>query len=433
MQAYHAGSVPEQSRMPRWRQRQIAREERRTWQGRLALLARESLTGMSITLGIDAFEEMAEQEAESLCGAPRGKHAPGQREAYLHGSKTVEATLAGKRVTVTVPRVRGVAGAGERALQCVKAAEREDLLTEAALAQCLHGVSQRGYRGSLHSLVRVPEGAVARGDSRSAVSRRFITATEQRMAAFLKRPLGDRHWLVLFIDGVHVGDQQILTALGLDEHGGKLVLGLHPGCTESAAECEELLTGLAERGLCADEGLLVVIDGGKGLAKAVTKVLGRARIQRCHQHKIRNVQDHLPEDRREWLRHRMMAAWAQPTAPKARAAMQRLRRELRQAGHDEAAASLREGLGQTLTCHELGVAADLRRILVTTNPIESPFARCERLAKRVCRWHPGQALRWAATALELAEQAFRPVNQPEALAELAAALQRGAAQTGLPA
>jgi len=225
-----------------------------------------------------------------------------------------------------------------------------------------------------------------------------------------------------------LGPHHVIAALGVTEAGEKRGLGLWEGATENAEVCRSLLEDLVRRGLSTERGLLVVMDGGKGLAAAVRAVLGdRVLVQRCTCHKDRNLMDKLPEHRRDAVHRALRRVWSAEDAKVAERRLSRLLQRLEREGEEAAARSLEEGKDEMLTCVRLGLHPDLRASLESTNLIESAFSRHEGVAHRVKRWRNGnQALRWAAASLALAEQGFHRLPGAEHLGALAAALERHA-------
>ena len=208
-----------------------------------------------------------------------------------------------------------------------------------------------------------------RAASKSAVSRRFVQLSQEQLTQWLARPIGDLDLPVVMIDGMHYRDRVILLALGIDAKGNKHVLGLREGSTEATRVVASLLSDLVERGLDADRMRLWVIDGGKALRKAIVQTFGTtAMIQRCQEHKRRNVLEHLPEDLHVSVKRALKDAWSATDAELARRQLNRLVTSL-QAKHPGAAASLREGLEESLTVQALGITGALYRTLRTTNPI----------------------------------------------------------------
>jgi putative transposase len=256
------------------------------------------------------------------------------------------------------------------------------------------------------------------------VSRRFVAATEKQMAEWLGRDLGAIDLVVLMIDGVYIEEHVLLVALGIDVDGKKHVLGVREGATENAASCTALITDMRERGLRTDRAVLAVIDGSKALAKAIRDVYGaRAPIQRCQAHKSRNVLDQLPEDSRPSVRQALRDAYGSADVARAKKLLTNLARRLRDE-HPGAAASLEEGLDETLTVKRLNLPSKLERQLSTTNAIENLMGAVRQLTRRVKRWRGGRMiLRWTVTAVADAADRFRRVTGArEGMAALVRAL-----------
>jgi transposase-like protein len=301
-----------------------------------------------------------------------------------------------------------------------------DPLEARALEQMVLGVSTRRYARSLEPL---PAAVAARGTSKSAVSERFVYGTERKLGELLSRDLHGLKLVALMIDGVHFGEHVVLAAVGVDERGHKHALGLREGATENAAAVKALLADLVERGLDTNRSLLIVIDGAKALHKAVAEVFGRrALIQRCREHKKRNVTEALPERLRASVRSAMVQAYASGDAKRARRLLENLARQLEHQ-HPGAAASLREGLEETLTVMRLELPENLERILSSTNLIENLFSRVREIGRRVKRWQGGtMVLRWTAAGVIEAERGFRKLAGYRALPALVVALRAHDAQ-----
>lgn len=383
----------------------------------LANLMRSTLLDTVITTGSIEAIRMLEEQREALCGP---KHSQdGERRAYRHGHCPGSLVMGGRRVTLPRPRVRALDGR-ELELSAWKQWSDEDPLEERALQQMLLGVSTRGYSSSLEAL---PAPLPERGKSRSAVSRRFVRGTQKRLADLLNRDLSGLRLAVLMIDGIHFDDHVVLAALGIDEGGHKHVLGLWEGATENARACKGLLEDLISRGLGSERALLVVIDGAKALYKAAKDVFGdRALIQRCQEHKKRNVSDQLPESMRPSVRRAMNQAYESSDAKRALRLLENLVARL-EGEHPGAAASLREGLAETLTVIELGLTGALRLTLRTTNPIDNLFGSVRKVSRRVKRWKGGRMmLRWCAASVLDAATRFRKIRGYAEMPKLVAAL-----------
>ena len=250
-----------------------------------------------------------------------------------------------------------------------------------------------------------------------------MVGTTKKLAELMRRDLSGLELVALMIDGVHFAEHVVLAAVGIDRSGTKHPLGLREGATENAAACKDLLADLIERGLNPDRTILVVIDGAKALRKAVLEVFGeRALLQRCQAHKKRNVTEALPQRLRASVHSTMNQAYATGDPKRARRLLENLARRL-ESDHPGAAASLREGLEETLTVMRLGLPENLERVLSSTNLIENLFSRVREVARRVKRWQGGvMILRWTAAGVLEAERHFRKIAGYRALPKLVAAL-----------
>lgn len=370
----------------------------------LGEMVRRELREFVVVAGMTALATVLEQERSGVCG-PRYTHNL-KRHARRTGHAPGELVMGGRRVRVKRPRARTLDG-NEVVLPSWTAFAAEDPLHERALTQMLVGVSTRKYGRSLES---VPDGVSTRGTSKSAVSRRFVATTETQMGLWLGRDLGDVDVAVLMLDGVYIEDHVLLVALGIDSDGKKHVLGIREGATENATACTSLLSDLRERNLRTDRTTLIVLDGAKALAKSVRDVFGaRGLVQRCQAHKTRNVLDQLPEEMRASVRQAMREAYGCADAVRAKKLLLNLARRLRDK-HPSAAASLEEGLDETLTVMRLCLPRSLERVLSTTNAIENLIGSVRDLGKRVKRWRDARMIvRWTVTAVADAATRFRRI------------------------
>ena len=384
----------------------------------IARSAKAQLLSLSVALGLATLQELFTEELTRLVG-PKGTHHA-ERRAVRHGSERRCVTLGGRLVEVSRPRARTRAGK-ELPLATYAAVADRDLLSEAALARMLAGLSTRHYPDGLEPVGDVP----SRGTSRSAVSRRFVQGTAAKLAQLRSRDLSQLRLLALFIDGIAIGGHTIVVALGVDATGGKHTLGLWEGTTENAAVCGALLSNLIERGLPTDRALLFVIDGGTGIRKAIRDSYGAlAPVQRCRLHKRRNVLDHLPEGLRPVIGRKLDQAWVKDDPDAAERTLRSLAASLEEA-HPGAAASIREGLEETLTICRLGLSPALLKTFKSTNPIESLNDGIRQVQHNVKRWRSGtMALRWTAAAVLEREKRFRRINGHRDLWLLERALDR---------
>jgi putative transposase len=373
----------------------------------LAGAAREGLLALAVGTGLGVLGSLLEADVERLVG-PKGRHQP-DRVAVRHGTQPGQVTLGGRRVRVDRPRVRSADGTAELPLPTWQAFAGTELLDQLAVERMLAKLSTRRYQVGLEPVGSRADQASS-GTSKSAISRRFVAATERALAELLAADLSSLDLVALLVDGIRVAEHCCVVALGITIDGTKVPLGLAEGATENTTVVRDLLAGLRDRGLEVTRPILVVIDGAKALRRAVTEVFDHPVIQRCQLHKLRNVTDRLPDAVASTVAKRMRRAYHHPDALIAEAELEALARELDRS-HPGAAGSLREGLTETLTIGRLGVPPTLARTLRSTNSIESMIAVCRDHAANVKRWQDGQmALRWIAAGMGEAASQFRRVN-----------------------
>ena len=393
--------------------------------GELAGAAKEGLLALSVGVGLGVLHELMAAEVDAVVG-PKGRHDPG-RTAVRHGHDRGEVTLGGRRVPVARPRARTADGEHEVGLDTYAHFAARDQLTDVMLERMLAGVSTRRYARTGEPVGSEID-AISRSTSKSAVSREFVSRTREHLIDLMSRPLDDLRLAVVMLDGIELKGRCCVVALGIDTDGVKHPLGLWDGSTENATVATTLLANLVERGLDVEQGVLVVIDGAKALRKAVRDVFGvHTPVQRCVRHKERNVLDHLPEHARDAVRRRLRAAWSVDDHDRAREQLRILAAELERT-HPGAAASLREGLEETLTVTRLGLRGSLKRTLASTNPCESMIETVRRISRNVKRWRNGDmCLRWTAAGMLEAEAQFRRIIGHPDLAKLALAVERDVA------
>jgi putative transposase len=343
------------------------------------------------------------------------------RRAIRGGSAPSEVVLGGRRISLPRLRVRSLAGKEVR-LPSFTYASAQDPLDAYTLEAIAIGVATRKYQRTLDPL---PAGVSERAISKSAVSRRFVALTSNKLTTWLAAPLDGLDIRLLFIDGLYFRDHVILLVLGVDTQGVKHVLGLREGTTENATVCKGLLADLRQRGLGLDHPVLFIIDGGTGLRKAIRESCGDvALVHRCQVHKRRNVLEHLPEDMRPRVKKAIDEAYGLADADLAKRRLEQIAAGLDRT-HPGAAASLREGLDETLTLQRLGLSGALYRTLRSTNPIENLNGLVGHFTRNVRRWRDGRMLvRWIAAGLEGVRRSFRRVRGYTDIPKLIAALDR---------
>lgn len=349
--------------------------------------------------GLLLMRAAIEAEVEQLAG-PRYARLE-QRRASRWGSQAGYVVFGGQKVRLARSRVRDPAGQ-ELPLANYRAFQTDGRLQRAVAARLVLGLSTRNYEPAVQDFCR------GYGIKKSSVSRHFVRASAQALRELVERPLGGLDLAVLILDGLTFAEQMLVVALGVDGTGHKQVLGLWQGASENAAVCRTLLEELIRRGLAPEQRYLFVLDGSKALRKAVRQLFGEnTPIQRCLRHKRENVRQHLPQPHQARVDARLCAAYNLRSCAEAQRALENLARSLERL-NPSAAASLREGLDETLTLHRLEIPEQLRQSLRTTNLIESCFSRTRHLTRNVKRWQGGDMVqRWAATMLLTAEKTFR--------------------------
>jgi putative transposase len=395
--------------------------------GELVGAAREGLLALSVGVGLSVVHELMELEVTEVVG-PKGRHNP-DRTAKRHGHEDGSMTLGGRRVQVSRPRIRTADDEHELPVCTYEFFADRDPLTRAVMDRMLAGVSTRKY-----AAVGEPVGTavedVASTTSKSSVSEMFIERTRTALSELMSRRLDDVRLAVMMLDGMDVAERTHVVALGISTEGVKIPLGLWEGSTENATLARTLLADLVDRGLDPEQAILFVIDGGKALRRAIKDVFGEhALVHRCHRHKERNVVDLLPERDRDHVRGRMRAAWTLSDAELAEQRLQLLAGELDRTWPD-AAASLREGISETLTLMRLGITGQLARTLSSTNPCESMIEIVRYTHRNGKHWQNGDMRRrWTAAGMLIAEQQFRRIIGYRDLANLVIAVERHALRT----
>jgi len=349
-------------------------------------------------------------------GERHSRDRPSGRHYYRWGHNPGSIRIDGERVPIDVPRVRDAEAGEERPLESYQAMKKADVPDELAEAILL-GLAQNDYERVASQFVD------GYGLSQSSVSRRFQERAEEALKEFENRSLEKENFLALWIDGKHVAGEQMIVCMGVTEAGYKKVLGFTQATTENARPIKEMLRNLIERGLSFEAGILCVVDGSKGLRKAIDEVFGSfAEVQRCQWHKRENVVSYLPKaDQSEW-RKKLRRAYREPTYEAAKERLEGLHADLQQINR-KAARSLQEGLEDTLTLHRLGLFEELERNLKTTNGIENLMGQVSRRIGKVRRWHHSpQRHQWMALAVLEAESRMRRITGYEHLPKLKAAL-----------
>jgi putative transposase len=359
----------------------------------------EHLTGLA---GLKIIRAVIEDEVMRRVG-PR--HQPDAASSCLRwGQQSGYVVFAGQKVGIERPRVRTRQGE-EVQLDSYARLQHDGRRQRAVREGIVAGLTSRNYRRAVQSVL---EGY---GIEKSSVSREFVQASAAQLKTLCEKKLDELDLVAVLIDGIHLGQQVLVVALGIESSGKKHVLGLWQGATENTTVVQALLEDLEARGLNPKRRYLFVIDGAKALRAGIERVFGqRAEVQRCQIHKRRNVKEHLPKSAQGDTDRRIRNAYAMTSYAEAKAELGKIFRQLERI-NPSAAHSLEEGLEETLTVHRLGVGTLLRQTLASSNPIESCFSIVEKVARNVKRWRAGNhALRWTATGLLEAEKKFRRVK-----------------------
>ena len=392
----------------------------------IAETAREGLLALAVSAGLQVMDALMAESVTAVAG-PKGRH-DAERTAVRHGTDDGSVVLGGRRVPVRRPRVRTADGAAEVAVPAYELFASTDLLDAMAMERMLGKLSTRRYRLGLEPVGSAVE-ATAKSTSKSAVSRRFVRATEKAVAELMDADLSGLDLVAVMIDGVHFAGHCCVVALGIGVDGTKHPLALEEGDTENTTVVRDLLAGLRDRGLDTTAAMLFVLDGAKALHAGVKAVFDKPVIQRCQLHKIRNVEAKLPDRLAATVASKMRAAYRSDNALTAEADLRALAGELRTT-HPGAAGSLLEGLDETLTVVRLGVPPTLRSTLRSTNAIESMIEICRDHSRNVKRWRDGEmVVRWCAAGMLEAAKQFRRVKGHLHLPALRTALDTHCART----
>ena len=383
----------------------------------LELDAKVELIRSLVPLGLMHVEELLDEEVMALAGERYARKAAaigGRR----HGTNPGTVGLAGQRVPIRVPRIRGVAGS-EIPLRSYAALHGDRAVNDLLLRRVLYGISCRNYEAAAEAI----PGAI--GLTGSTVSRGFIQASAAQLRELQERDLAREDVVAVVLDGKTFAAATMVIALGITLAGEKRFLGFVETDTENERVLTLFLRSLVERGLDLSQGMLVILDGGKGLRAAVRKAFRhRALVQRCQWHKRENVVSHLAKNEQAAWRQRLQRAYNRPNYDEALGALETLLGELDER-NQSAAGSLAEGLDETLTLHRLGVYGVLGRSFKTTNCLESVNALVEERCAKVDHWQTSsQRHRWLATALLDIEPRLRKVMGYRHLSKLRDALKR---------
>jgi len=352
--------------------------------------ARIALIQALIPLGLESACQELQREVTELAGVRYGRKG----DASRWGSNKGSVYVGDQKLRIMVPRVRRAGSNEEIPLQSYQRLRQTGIIDDIALRRVIHGVSSQNYRAAA---IDIPE---TFGIGRNSVSKIWIRASSKKLRQMQERSLEEYDIVSIILDGKSFGDNEMIIGLGVTLAGDKVILGMIEANTENFTVCRDFLNSLVNRGLSLDKEYLIVIDGGKGLRKAIGSVFGKnGVVQRCQWHKRENVAGYLPKEKQAEWRRKLQAAYEQPDYEKARKRLKSLRSELERI-NISAVRSLDEGFEETLTLHRLGVFEELGVSFKTTNLIENVNSGLQRRTGRVTRWHTSdQRQRWVATAL----------------------------------
>jgi len=381
----------------------------------LLITAKEQLHDFTHAVGTAAIEGLLELSATALAG----ERHPGKAKAALaghpavrrHGHQKGVVAMGHSKLRVKRPRLRTLPDAAGRSVEieapAYTALKHDPKLAARVMNVALGaGVSTRKYQKTLQQTADVV------GVSKSQVSRSLKQAMTTALEELQARVIPGDQIVAVYIDGFVVGSSHVIGAIGVKKDGTKMVLGVREGASENLAVVTALLTDLRDRGLTCGVPRLFVLDGGRALASAVECVYGEmAIIQRCRNHKQRNVMDHLPEKQRAHAKLVFRAAFNLDDAEKGAEKLRQYAGDLERGGCTSAAGSLHEGLAELFTVNRLGLPSALRRCLATTNLLDAAHSGTRGKLRRVTTWRDGaMAARWVAAAMVETEKSFRKVQ-----------------------
>jgi len=354
-------------------------------------------------VGKAAIESVLLLSAQQIGGPKQPGRITG--DIGWHGRQFGVVSLSERKLRIEKPRLRKKGrGAGkEVAIPAYEAMVTNSRLGSRILDILMKGVSTRKYKDIL------PEMVDTVGVSKSQISREFIAASEKHFKQLCERQFDDTNILAIYIDGIQFGDCHVIVALGVDSGGCKHVLGLREGSSENSRVATDLLNDIVQRGVKPDRLRLFVIDGSKALRCAINAVYGSKNpVQRCRNHKIRNVLGYLPEDQKDQVKCAMKSAFSME-AKEGKQKLKQLGKWLERE-YPSASNSLLEGLDEMFTINKLGLPKSLRRCLGSTNVIESPNSGIRSRTRRAKNWQDHRmVVRWVAASLLDMEQRFKRI------------------------
>jgi putative transposase len=387
------------------------------WLFQQPLDIKSAILEQHLSICLLVINQILEEDVKALSGDRYSHEKPFDGRYSRYGFNEGSVNVGGKKLKVDVPRVLDEKQGSFRPLESYRELKELDGADEKTMAGVLHGLSTRDYQGVIDYL------AEGFGLSKTSVSRKFIRASEEKLKEFEGRDMSQHQLIAVFIDGKYLAKQQMIIAMGVTELGEKVMLGLLQTTTENSVAIGQLFAQLKDRGLRYSEGLLFVIDGSKGIRKAIQEQFGdKALVQRCIWHKRENILSYLPESVQEQTRKDYHQALDNDRYTDAKKALITLAQRLEKINR-QAASSLREGIEELLTLHRLGMNKLFARSLSTTNCIESVNSQIKKYTGRVTHWSSSdQRYRWLAAALLEVEQRMQKIHNFKQLHKLKKAI-----------
>lgn len=364
------------------------------------------------------INQILEEEVKYLSGQRYSHDKPHEGKYSRYGFNPGSVNIGGKKLRIEVPKVRNEQSGSFQSLETYGELKKLDDIDEQTMQGVLHGLSNRDYGSVIDYL---EEGF---GLSKSSVSSKFIKASAECLKEFESRDISHHKIVAIFIDGKYLMRQQMIIVMGITENGEKVVLGFLQTTTENSKAIGELFIQLKERGLHYQEGLLFVIDGAKGIKKAIEEHFeGKAVIQRCIWHKRENVLSYLPESLHDEIKKAYHQGLSKTNYKEAKEALQQLMKDLKKINL-QASRSLEEGLEELLTLHKLNITDNFQVSFSTTNCIESLNSQLKKYTGRVTNWSSSeQRYRWVASALLKIELRMKKVHNFKHIKKLKTAIQ----------
>ena len=354
--------------------------------------------------------QMLEEEVKEKAGERYNREKPSSGRYSRWGSNPGSIRVGEEKVKIKVPRIHDNQSLVTESPGSYQKLRSIELPSEALMKKIILGLSEHDYQ----EVVKM--GVESFGLSQSTVSKAFIEESTKALEEFEKRDLGLYDFIALILDGKYLSKENIVIALGITISGEKIPLGFIQTTTENSTAVKGLLKDLLRRNFKYTEGILALVDGSKGLRKAIDETFGKyALVQRCQWHKRENVLSYLSQEHQEQYRGKLQRAYSEPDYKTASSKLKEIITELLKINRS-AARSLEEGLEETLTLQRLGLVEQLGRSFTTTNLIENLNSQLKKYLGRVKRWMNSEMRsRWMAVALLQIEKRMRKVNNYEKL------------------